>query len=277
MSRPRGRPARPYPVHPERVVSIAMQTGLSSTIRLQRSIKNKRTEKHFRSSDEIWKIARQVYLMTKDRGNPDYSYILKAEPQIRDNMLKMLYEKAAEFGYTEVQRQKNSDDTVGPLNQRLNVCGAALREFSEVEFPFPTPTLFGTRTQRVGAKKKKFRVAGYQGSSFGPQVVLSHPDLPSLDFGDAIRSHNEYLATYCTIRDVPVKETSRFSNLLLLLARPYLEHIYSEYKCGRPEFRKGVNEALRKVKELISVAGYQPAMKKKKTVTGSFEHEKVKV
>ncbi len=187
-------------------------------------------------------------------------------------MLKMLYEKAAEFGHTEVSRQKNPDGTVGPLNQRFNACGATLREFSQREFPFPDATQFGTRTVRAGSHRKEFRVAGYEGSSFGPRVMLTHPDLPSMDFGDAARSHGEYLATYCTICDVPVSETTKYCNLLLLLVRPYLEYIYSEHKCGRPEFRKGANAALRRVKELISESGYHPTMQAAKSVMGDFEH-----
>ncbi|MHA1883318.1 MAG: hypothetical protein ACTSUO_09780 [Candidatus Thorarchaeota archaeon] len=273
MRRRRGRPKRPLPIHPERVISIAMNAGLSSTVRLQRAIKNRRTRKHFENSDERWKIARQVYLTTKKDGDPDYSYILKAEPKIRDNMLKMLYEKAAEFGHDEVRRQKNSDDTVGPLNQRFNACGAALREFSECNFPFPDAEVFGTRTQKSGLKKREFRIAGYNGTTFGPRVTLVHPDLPSLDFGDAVRSHNEVTAIECAICDVPVKETTRYSNLFLLLARPYLENIYSEYKCGRSGFRSGVSAALRHVKNLITESGYQPTMYLDKSVTGVLEYE----
>lgn len=277
MLKQRGRPARPLPIHPERVVSIAMQTGLSATVRLQRAIKNKITEIHFESSDRIWKTARQVYITSKRQGKPDYSYILKAEPQIRDNQLKMLYEKAAEYGFLEVQRQKNTDGTVGPHNQRINACGANLRDFSEIEFPLPTPTLFGTRTQRVGAKRREFRLAGYEGTSFGPKVILSHPDLPSMDFGDAVRSHNECLATFSTICNVPLRETSRYSNLFLLLVRPYLEQIYSEYKYGEPGFREGVNKALRKVKDLITEAGYRPTIKTERSVTSMLEYDQGEV
>ncbi|MHA1960525.1 MAG: hypothetical protein ACW99U_09850 [Candidatus Thorarchaeota archaeon] len=270
MKRKRGRPVLPLPVHPERVISTAFQTGLSSTVRLQRSIKNKTTQTHYESSREIWRIARHVYLLTKERGNPEYSYVLKAAPQIMDNMLKMLYEKNAKYGHTEVSRQRNSDDSVGPFNQRMNACGAALRNFSVCMFPMPDPVQFGHRTQHAGKKRKRFRVAGYEGSSFGPRVVLAHPDLAPLDFGDAVRGHNEYLSAFCTIRDVPVNETTKYSNLFLLLVRPYLEHIYSECNTGKPEFRKGVNEALRFVKGLIT-QDFQPVKYTKKTVTGRLE------
>jgi hypothetical protein len=255
------------------VISIAVQTGLSSTVRLQRSIKDRITKIHYESSHGIWRIAREVYLLTKEEGDTDYSYILKAEPQIRDNMHKILFEIAAKYGYTEVSRQKSSDDTVGPINQRLNACGAALREFSHRAFPFPDPLDFGTRTHRVGTNRKRFRIAGYEESSFGPRAILAHPDLPSMDFGDAVRSHNEYLAAFCAIHNVPVRETIRYSNLFLLLSRPHLEYIYSEYKSGKSGFQKGVNRALRQVKELIKQSGFQPTMHIERTVTKGLEIE----
>ncbi len=273
MTRKRGRPTKPIPVHPERVISRAFQTGLSSTVELQRTISNKTSRKHYESSRNSLNIARQVYMLTKNKGNPDHSYFLKAEPQIRDNTHKMLFENGAKYNFTEIQRQKKSDDTVGPINQRLNACGAALREFAHREFPFPDPKDFGIRIQQAGNTAKQFRVAGYDESSYGPRVTLAHPDLPSMDFGDAVRSHNEYLATFCAIHDVPVRETTRYSNLFLLLIRPYLEMIYSEYKVGKSGFQKGVNNALRQVKKLIVEAGFRPTKYKEERVTRNSEFE----
>jgi hypothetical protein len=273
MARARGRPFIPLPVHPERVISRAVKAGLSATVELQRNIRNKNTAKHYESSREIWNTRQQVYQITKERGAPDYSHILMTESQIRDNMHKMLFENAAKYGHTEVSRQKRSDDTVGPINQRLNANGATLREFTQTMFPMPDPEDFGTRTRRDGNARKKFRVAGYERSSFGPRVILAHPDLPSMDFGDAVRSHNEYLATFCAIHDVPVRETTRYSNLFLLLVRPYLEYIYSEYRVGKANFQKGVNWALRRVKQLILDAGYRPKFYSKRTVTTALEEE----
>jgi hypothetical protein len=255
MTRSRGRPVKPIPVHPERVISRAVQAGLSITIELQRNIINKITRKHYESSQRTWIKNRQAYQVTKN-----YSYIRKAEPPVVDNNHKILFENAAKFGFTEVSRQKNSDGTVGPINQRLNSCGAALREFSHRSFLFPQPVDYGTQTYQIDQGTMEFRVAGYNASSFGPKVILAHPDLPSMDFGDAVRSHNEYIATFCAIHDVPVRETTRYSNLFLLLVRPYLEYFYSEYKTGRSGFQKGVNNALRQIKELVREAGFVPTM-----------------
>ncbi|MGY5853919.1 MAG: hypothetical protein RTU92_10160 [Candidatus Thorarchaeota archaeon] len=273
MARSRGRPVRPMPVHPERVLTRAVKAGLSATIRLQRSIVNKMTKEFYERSLENWSVRQQVYQITKERGTPDFSYISKAEASIRNNTRLIFYEKAARYGYTEVSRQKNADDTVDPLNQRFNACGTVVRENSETMFPLPDPIDFGTYTRRDGKGRKKYRRKGYEGSSFGPKVILAHPDLPSLDFGDAVRSHNEYLATICTIHNVPVRETTRYSHLFYLLVRPYLEYLYSEFKCGRANFQKGVNWALRQVKDLILDAGYRPTLYDKHTVTKELEFE----
>lgn len=273
MARLRGRPVIPMPVHPERVISRAIKTGLSATIELQRNISNSITKKYYDNSHNTWRIRQQVYQRTKELGTPDFSYIEKAEPSIRNNTRQMFYENAAKYGFTEVSRQRNSDDTVDSLNQRINANGVVVRENSEIMFPIPDPVGFGTYTRRDGKGRKKYRRAGYEGSSFGPRVTLAHPDLPSLDFGDAVRSHNEYLATFCVIHDVPVRETTRYSHLFFLLARPYLEYLYSEFKCGKANFQKGVNWALRQVKELILEAGYQPTMHVKRTVTKELEFE----
>ncbi|MGY5851982.1 MAG: hypothetical protein RTU92_00275, partial [Candidatus Thorarchaeota archaeon] len=227
-------------------------------------------------SQENWSIRQQVYQITKERGAPDFSHISKAEASIRDNTRLMFYEKAAKYGFTEISRQKNADDTVDSLNQRFNACGAVVRENSEIMFPLPDPIDFGTYTRRDGKGRKKFRRKGYNGSSFGPKVTLAHPDLPSLDFGDAVRSHNEYLATFCTIHNVPVRETTRYSHLFYLLVRPNLEYLYSEFKYGKANFQKGVNWALRQVKELILLAGYRPTMNTKRTVTKELEFEESK-
>ena len=271
MTRSRGRPVIPIPLHPERVISRAIKAGLSATIRLQRNICNKTTRKYYDRSKERWRIRQEVYQVTKERGVSDFSHISKAEASVRDDARLMFYENAAKYGYSEVSRQKNTDDTVNPLNRRFNTCGVVVRENSEIMFPLPDPVSFGTYTRRDGKGRKEYRRVGYESSSFGPRVILAHPDLPALDFGDAVRSHNEYLATYCAIHDVSVRETTRYSQLFFLLVRPYLEHLYSEFKCGKADFQKGVNWALRQVKELLLETGYRPTMYEKRTVTKELD------
>ncbi len=273
MVHQRGRPILPMPVHPERVISRAVKAGLSATIVLQRNISNNITREYYDRSYERWNIRQRVYQITKEQGKPDFSHISKAEAPIRDDTRLMLYENAAKYGFTASTRQKKTDDSVDPLNQRFNACGRVVRESSEIMFPIPNPMDFGTYSRRDGGGTNKYRRAGYERSSFGPKVILAHPDLPSLDFGDAARSHNEYLAAFCAIHNVSVTETTKYSHLFHLLVRPYLEYLYSEFKCGKPNFQKGLNWALRQVKELVLDAGFQPTLNEKKTVTDKLDYE----
>ena len=273
MQRSRGRPRKPLPTHPNRVIATAVQKGLSATLEMQRSIKNKNTEKAYASSREIWSAARDVYLQTKRLRRADFSYIMKAEPNMRDNLLNMLYEKAAAYGNTEVFRVKSSSDTVGPLNIRFNVCGAALRDFAMTMYPFPDPTFFGTRTQHHDSKQKTFRIMGYEADSYGPRTPLIHPDMVPMDFVDAIRHHLDYLATYCYIYDVPPRDTGRYWKLFQLNARAYLDYMYSEHLYGKRAFRVGTNAILQTLKMDIQThcsvrTGNAP------TVTGSIELRK---
>ncbi|MFW9888248.1 MAG: hypothetical protein ACFFER_08705 [Candidatus Thorarchaeota archaeon] len=272
MTRLRGRPKKPLPIHPERVISKAIIHGLSASVSLQRAITNTDNEHLYLSTKRAWKIARQVYSLTKQRGKADFSYITKAEAQIRENMWRMMVEKSAEYGFTETARIKSSDDEVGPLNQRFNAGGAALRNFMTDLYHFKDPTSFGTKTKRTGKTRKKFRDAGYKASSYGPELHLVHVDLPQLDFGDSVRSHLEYLEAFCTIHDVSVRDTTRYCNLFLMKVKPYLDHIYSEGRYGKPAFRDGINRELRLIKDDIS-ANYSPQFYTKQTVTGSTERK----
>jgi hypothetical protein len=240
---------------------------------MQRSIKSKNTEKVYASSRETWLAARDVYLQTKRLRRADFSYIMKAEPNMRDNLLNMLYEKAAAYGNTEVFRVKSSSDTVGPLNIRFNVCGAALRDFAMTMYPFPDPAFFGTRMHHHDSKRKTFRIMGYEADSYGPRTPLIHPDMVPMDFVDAIRHHLDYLATYCYIYDVPPRDTGRYWKLLQLRARAYLDYIYSEHLYGKRAFRVGTNTILQTLKMDIQ-EHYSIRTGNAPTVTGSIELRK---
>ncbi|MGY5862711.1 MAG: hypothetical protein RTU09_10115, partial [Candidatus Thorarchaeota archaeon] len=273
MQRSRGRPRKPLPRHPNRVIATAVQKGLSATLEMQRSIKNKNTEKVYASSRETWSAARDVYLQTKRLRRADFSYIMKAEPNMRDNLLNMMYEKAAAYGNTEVFRVKSSSDTVGPLNIRFNVCGAALRDFAMTMYPFPDPAFFGTRMHHHDSKRKTFRIMGYDADSYGPRTPLIHPDMVPMDFVDAIRHHLDYLATYCYIYDVPPRDTGRYWKLFQLNARAYLDYIYSEHLYGKRAFRVGTNAILQTLKMDIQTH-YSVRTGNAPTVTGSIELRK---
>ena len=110
--------------------------GLSATVKMQSDICNKNTQNLYRSSRQAWSIAREMFIQTKNQGDPEFPLVMKAEARIRQNMLRMLFERAAEFGSTENGRVKSSDDDTGPVNQRLNAGGAALRGFAK---PYNSP------------------------------------------------------------------------------------------------------------------------------------------
>ncbi|MFX1265799.1 MAG: hypothetical protein ACFFH0_10500, partial [Promethearchaeota archaeon] len=100
-------------------------------------MKNKSTAHLYESSKSIWQKARANYHRSQQSGHPDFSCLTSAEKNIRKNSLQMLFEIAAAYGNKEVRRVKSSDKSVGPLNHRLNIGGAALRNFAMTQFPFP--------------------------------------------------------------------------------------------------------------------------------------------
>ena len=270
MPRKRGRPRKVLPSHPNRVISIAMRRGLSAAIDLQRAIKNKYTIGLFESSQEMLSSAMNEYYQTVRAGRPDYSQITQVENNVRRNVLDMFWENASAYGNTEVRRVKKSDETIGPLNQRFNICGAGLRNFGMTMFQFPDPEFFGYQTRKVDGKDTPFRLMGYRRDSYGPHTLLVHPDLPSLDFVDVIRHHLDYIATFCYIYDVPPRDTGRYWNLYQLRARPYLEHIYSEGVSGKKGFRESTRRVLREIKEDIQ-KHYSTRSGDAPTVTGSID------
>ena len=246
-----------------------MRRGLSAALELQRDIKNKKTIGLYQSSQGILSDAMDDYYKTVHVGEADHSKIVRVENNVRRNLLDMCWENAAAYGNTEVRRVKKSDEDIGPLNQRFNICGAHLRNFGMTMFPFQEPEFFGYLTRKVDGEETKFRSMGYKRDSYGPYTPLVHPDLPSLDFVDAIRHHLDYLATFCYIYDVPLRETGRYWNLYQLCTRPYLEHIYSESSSGKKGFREGTRQVLRSIKEDIT-KHYNIRSGEAPTVTGSL-------
>ncbi|MFW9889481.1 MAG: hypothetical protein ACFFER_14940, partial [Candidatus Thorarchaeota archaeon] len=255
MSGRRGRPRTPLPVHPNRVLSQAIKKGLATAVTIQGRIKNKTTRHLYESSKKIWKTATKKYR----ESTREFQHIIDAENNIRKNGLQMLFEKAAAYGNTEVSRVKSSDDTIGPLNQRFNIAGAILRDFALAMYPFPDP--IELPSGRIG----------YPKSSYGPEVVPIHA-IPELDFIDCVRQHVQVICTHCYIFDVPNRDTGRYTNLFLLRARPYLDRIYSEGKCGLKDFRTGTMRVLREIKNEITKI-YSVRSGTKETVTSQVEFE----
>ncbi|MHA1925192.1 MAG: hypothetical protein ACW974_04705, partial [Candidatus Thorarchaeota archaeon] len=255
MSGRRGRPKKPLPVHPNRVLSQAIKKGLSTAVTIQGRIKNKTTRHLHESSKKIWKTATKRYR----ESQREFQYIIDAENNIRKNGLQMLFEKAAAYGNIEVSRVKSLDDTIGPLNQRFNIGGAALRDFALAMYPFPEPEVLPSGR------------LGYPKSSHGPEVIPIHA-IPELDFIDCVRQHVQVLCTHCYIFDVPNRDTGRYTNLFLLRVRPYLDWIYSEGKYGLKDFRTGTLRVLREVKNEIARI-HSVRSETRETVTSRMEFE----
>ncbi len=270
MPKKRGRPRKVLPTHPNKVISIAMRRGLSAALELQRDIKNRETVGLYQSSRELFSDAMDAYYLTVRAGKADHSKIVQVENNVRRNVLDMCWENAAAYGNTEVKRVKRADETIGPLNQRFNICGANLRNFGMTMFPFQEPEFFGYQTRKVDGQPTTFRLMGYGRDSYGPHTALVHPDLPSMDFVDTIRHHLDYLATFCYRYDVPPRETGRYWNLYQLRARPYLEHIYTECSSGKNRFREGTRRILQEIKEDIE-KHYSVRSGDEPTVTGTLE------
>jgi hypothetical protein len=250
------------PLHPNLVLTRSLKTSLSTALYIQRSMKNKNTAHLYESSKRIWLKAKASYYRSEQSGNPDLSHLTNAEKNIRKNSLQMFFEIAAAYGNREVYRVKSSDKSVGPLNLRLNIGGAALRNFAMTQFPFPD------RKPLLGFVGD---VYGYPGNSLCHEAVPIH-NLPELDFIDSCRKHIQVLNTWCYIFDVPPADTARYSNLFLLRARPYLEYIYSEHKYGEAGFREGTVKILRELKNDIA-KHYRVRTGDSPTVTSALEHD----
>ncbi len=241
----RGPRARPYPRHPNRVLARAMRTGLSTAVYLQRTIQSKTTRHLYESSRDILRRYTEAYRISKVMGNPNFTHVMKAEHNIRKNGLDMLEENAALYGCTETTRARRWYEEVGPLNQRFNVGGAALREFGAIYYPMGQPQpLFNEKGEHIDY--------GYAGDSRWPAYPSVHRFLTELDFMDALRQHIQVLNTDAYIHDVSVRDTRRYSNLFILRARTYLDHLYTEFEHGSPGFRDGTVRLLREIRDDIA-------------------------
>jgi hypothetical protein len=249
------------PTHPNLVLTRSLKAALSTVVYLQRAIKNKNTAHLYESSRKILEKAQKRYVRSKERGNPDFGHLTEAENNVRKNSLQMLFENTAVYGNRETRRVKSSDKSVGPLNQRFNIGGAALRNFGMTNFPFQ---------DRVPLRGTTDVVYGYPEDSLCHEVVPIH-SMPELDFIDSCRKHMQVLNAWCYIFDVPLNDTAKYSNLFLLRARPYLERIYSENRYGRPGFRDGTLKILRELKDDIS-RHYRVRSGDAPTVTSASEY-----
>ncbi len=262
MAGGRGRPRKIMPVHPNLVLTRTLKTALTTAVYLQKTMKNTTTAHLYESSRRVLTKAQKRYEKLHRQGNPTLAPIIEAENNVRKNGLQMSYEHSAAYGNMEFRRVKNSDKSVGPLNQRFNVGGAALRNFAMTTFSFPD------RQPLHGLYDDTY---GYPANSLCHETVPIH-NLPELDFIDSCRQHVQILNTWCYIYDVSLSDTAKYTNLFLLRARPYLERLYSENRYGKQGFRHGTVRILRELKD--DIAGhYTIRTGDRPTVTTSLERE----
>ncbi|MHA2027304.1 MAG: hypothetical protein ACW98U_15495, partial [Candidatus Thorarchaeota archaeon] len=178
--------------------------------------------------------------------------------------LQMLWYSTQPYGNKEFKRVSDwRKGTVGPLNSLLNIAGAALRDILVPRYPFPDPQLYQVRkypdgTRRIIPKNVADKIpvergikthlrSGYRGNSKHPRILLTHPTLPALDFGDMIRAHLVELCRQCFIHGVPRSESQRYIRLLIHRLIPFLDWVYTRGKVGRKSFCPDADKELRKI------------------------------
>ncbi len=256
--RGRGRPEKGYPKHPNRILSRAIKTGLSTTVYLQRAIASKTTCSLYESSKEKWTQAKIQYQYTVKQGVPDFTAITESENNIRKHMYRIIAERAASFGFYEPNRVKNRHESIGLLNQRLNIIGAVLRFVGMSQYSFSDMELLVHNGESV---------LGFPANSYGPQVIPIH-NLSELDFIDSGRSPLQILAMHSTIFGVSHVDTKRYANLYMLKMSPFLDYVYTEYTVGLPGLDKKLISTLRELKDDIT-KNFKTSLHQDNTVTAN--------
>ncbi len=249
---------------PNVVLATAIYVGLSALVRLASKRKCDYTEALYEKIHDIWKKVREDKKKAKDDGSHDFSPVQNAESPLRKLNHRMLWRSTKRYGNKETKRVYSwKEGSIGPLNSMLNYAGATLRDVVVPRYPFPTPQLYeirefhnGTKTivakdvaDKVHTKKgaKTHIRAGYRGNSKNPRVLLTHPSLPAMDFGDMIRAHLIELCRQCFIHNVPRSESHRYIRLLIHRLGPFLDWVYTQGKVGRKDFYPDADKELRKI------------------------------
>ncbi|MHA1949754.1 MAG: hypothetical protein ACW99G_13485 [Candidatus Thorarchaeota archaeon] len=247
---------------PNVVLANAIYAGLSSLVYLAYKRKNSQTEHIYNRIVEIWDTVRTR--RKNGKGSSNFSSVQNIESVLRNLYLRMLWKSTKSYGNKESKRvYRWREGTVGPLNALLNFAGAMLRDILVPRYPFPDPELYQVSEHPDGRKKilpmkvankvsvrdkvKTYTRAGYRGNSKNPRVLLTHPTLPALDFGDMIRAHLVELCRQCFIYNVSRNESQRYIRLLVHRLTPFLDWIYTQGKIGRKNFQPGANKELRKI------------------------------
>ncbi|MFW9845963.1 MAG: hypothetical protein ACFFD6_04395 [Candidatus Thorarchaeota archaeon] len=249
---------------PNVVLADAIYTGLSTLVRLAQKRKNRRTIEFYDQIVGNWReVQNRSKAITMEDSFNSYS-VQEKESVLRRLYLQMLWYSTEPYGNKEFKRVYNwRKGTVGPLNALLNIAGAALRDILVPRYPFPDPGLYQVRKYPNGEKKiipkqvadklpaergvETTLRAGFRSSSKYPIVLLRHPTLPALDFGDMIRAHLVELCRQCFIHGVPRDESRRYIRLLIHRLIPFLDRVYTRGKVGRKDFYPNADKELRKI------------------------------
>ena len=249
---------------PNIILADAIYTGLSALVRLAQKRKNGRTNEFYNQIVKNWSevLRKSKSINLEDSYN---SFVVQdKEPVLRRLYLQMLWYSTQPYGNKEFKRVYNwRDGTVGPLNALLNIAGAALRDILVPRYPFPDSESYQVRKYPGGRKSvipksvadkipvekevKTYLREGYRGNSKYPRILLRHPTLPALDFGDIIRAHLVELCRQCFIHGVPRSESQRYIRLLIHKLIPFLDWVYTRGEVGRKNFYPDADKELRKI------------------------------
>lgn len=249
---------------PNAVLATAIYSGLSALVWLASKRKNRQTEEIYEKIKNTWTSVQESKQSDRVNRSHDFSSVQKVEKSLRKLNLRMLWLSTKRYGNKERKRVYSwTEGIIGELNSLLNYAGAALRDVVVPRYPFPTPQLYEVRkfpdgTEQVIPKDVADKVpvaksvkthlrAGYRGNSKNPRVLLTHPTLPGMDFGDMIRSHLIELCRQCFIHCVPRTESQRYIRLLIHRLIPFLDWVYTQGKTGRKAFYPDADKELRKI------------------------------
>jgi hypothetical protein len=249
---------------PNVVLADAIYSGLSALVRLAYKRKNDQTYDFYKKIHEKWKNVRINMKSSGDSNSNDFSSVQNAESSLRKLYRQMLWYSTKRYGNKEFKRVYDwKEGTVGPLNALLNYAGSVLRDVLVPRYPFPDPDLYEIRKYPDGHKKivpksiadktppekgvKTHLRAGYRGNSRSPRVLLTHPTLPALDFGDMIRAHLVELCRQCFIHNVPHNESQKYIRLLIHRMIPFLDWVYTQGEEGRKDFYPDADRELRMI------------------------------
>ncbi|MFW9812344.1 MAG: hypothetical protein ACFFF9_07780 [Candidatus Thorarchaeota archaeon] len=249
---------------PNAVLATALYSGLSALVWLANRRKNRQTEEIFEKIRNKWKSIQVNKKMDGSSRPHDFSKVQKIESPLRKLNLRMLWLSTKRYGNKERKRVYSwKEGTIGELNSLLNYAGATLRDIVVPRYPFPTPQLYEIRKYPDGTKQvipkdvadkvpaalgvKTHLKAGYRGNSKNPRVLLTHPTLPAMDFGDMLRAHLIELCRQCFIHCVPRTESHRYIRLLIHRLTPFLDWVYTRGKTGRKDFSPCADRELRKI------------------------------